>query len=87
MTSNNFVFQQTTNSRGKFEFRVKFGRNKSFVFRKHERFYYLDLYDNRLGRVKSGIYIGLDELDFLRGNLDTLLNCFNPVVSINFILL
>lgn len=88
MASNTVVFQQVTNRNGETEFRVKFGRMKSLVYRRHEQYYYLDLYDNRIGKSKcNGICLGLDELDFLisiRSNLDSLQNCFPPMVSVQF---
>ena len=74
------VFQQTTNGEGETEFRMKFGRNKCLVYRKHDQFYYVDLYDNKPGKVKfTGMCLGLDELDFLisiRQQLDTLQSSF-----------
>jgi hypothetical protein len=86
LASNNIIFHQTTNKNGECEFRVKFGRNKSFVYRGHDQFYYLDLYDNKVGKTRfNGICLGLDELDFLislRSNLDSLQSCFPPMVSI-----
>ncbi|VDH94121.1 Hypothetical predicted protein [Mytilus galloprovincialis] len=78
--ASNVVFQQTVNKSGETEFRVKFGRNKSLVFRKHEQFYYLDLYDNKFGKARfNGICLGLDELDFIlsiRRDLDSLSSVF-----------
>lgn len=89
MASNNIVFQQTTNKSGDTEFRVKFGRSKSLVYRRHEQYYYIDVYDNRPGRSKfNGICFGLDEIDFLlsiRSNLDSLKTCFPQVVCINML--
>lgn len=86
MASNNIIFHQTTHKNGECEFRVKFGRNKSFVYRRHDQFYYLDLYDNKVGKTRfNGMCLGLDELDFLislRSNLDSLQSCFQPMVSI-----
>ena len=58
----------------------------SLVYRRHDQFYYLDLYDNKVGKTRfNGICLGLDELDFLislRSNLDSLQSCFPPMVSI-----
>jgi len=89
MASNNIVFQQTTNKSGDTEFRVKFGRSKSLVYRRYEQYYYIDVYDNRPGRSKfNGICFGLDEIDFLlsiRSNLDSLKTCFPQVVCINML--
>lgn len=60
--ASNVVFQQNGNS-GDTEFRVKFGRNKSQVYRRHEQFYYLDLYDNKFGKARfNWICLGLDEI-------------------------
>jgi len=85
MASNNIIFHQTTNKNGECEFKVKFVRSKSFVYKRHEHFFYLDLYDNKVGKTKfNGICLGLDELDFLislRSNLDSLQSCFPPMVS------
>ncbi|CAC5369322.1 unnamed protein product [Mytilus coruscus] len=78
--ASNVVFQQNVNKSGDTEFRVKFGRNKSLVYRKHDQFYYLDLYDNKFGKARfNGICLRLDEIDFLlsiRSDLDSLNTIF-----------
>ena len=82
MAQENVLFHQRNNSKGDTEFRATFGRQKAMVFRRHEGYFYLDLYDNKPGRT-GRISIGLDELDSLialRGNLETLRSCF-PMVS------
>ncbi|CAC5411278.1 unnamed protein product [Mytilus coruscus] len=80
--ASNVVFQNVNKS-GDIEFRVKFGRNKSLVYRKHEQFYYLDLYDNKFGKARfNGICLGLDEIDFLLSiwsDLDSLKTIFPAV--------
>lgn len=86
MASNTIMFQQYTNKHsGDCEFRVTFGRHKAAVFRRYENHFYLDVYDNKLGKTKfNGICVGLDELDFLisiRGNLDQLKSSFPQMVS------
>lgn len=83
MAQENVVFQQRTNSKGGVEFRTKFGRQKAMVYRKHDQFFYVDIYDNRPGRTDR-IGLGLDELDqliILRAGLDSMKQCF-PEVSL-----
>lgn len=61
MASNNISFHQTTNKNGECEFKVKFGRSKSFVYTRHGNFFYLDLYNNKVGKTKfNGICLGLE---------------------------
>ena len=81
MAQVNIMFQQRSNSKGVVELRAKFGRQKAMVFRRHEGFFYLDLYDNKPGRFGK-ISLGLDELDgiiSLREYLNTFKICFPTV--------
>ena len=81
MDQENVIFQQRITSKGKIEYRTKFGRQKALVFRKHAGFFYVELYDNKPGK-SDRIGLGLDELDYLiqlRPNLDTLKPSFTEV--------
>ena len=81
MAQENVIFQQRITSKGKIEYRTKFGRQKALVFRQHVGFLYLELYDNKPGRSDK-IGLGLDELDYLiqlRTNLETLKPGFTEV--------
>jgi len=81
MAQENVIFQQRTTSKGKTEYRTKFGRQKALVFRKHVGFFYIELYDNKPGK-SDRIRLGLDELDYLiqlRPNLETLKPGFTEV--------
>jgi len=63
---------------------IRPGHQKALVFRKHLEtgFYYVDLYDNRPGRI-ARIWFGLDEMDQrinIRTGLDSVKQCFTEVI-------
>ena len=81
MAQENVIFQQRITSKGKIEYRTKFGRQKALVFRQHAGFFYVELYDNKPGK-SDRVGLGLDELDYLiqiRPNLETLKPGFTEV--------
>ncbi|CAG2222413.1 unnamed protein product [Mytilus edulis] len=74
----NVVFQQRINGKGNVEFRTKFGRSKAIVMRRHDGYFYIDMYDNRPGK-SDRISIGTDELELLcnmKGSLESLKSHF-----------
>ncbi|CAC5362563.1 unnamed protein product [Mytilus coruscus] len=76
--ADNVVFQQRINVKGNVEFRTKFGQSKAIVMRRHEGYFYVDIYDIRPGK-SDRISIGTDELELLcnlRGSLDSLKSHF-----------
>jgi len=80
MAQENVVFEQRTNVKGETQFRVRFGRQNTFVFCKHQEsgYFYIDIYDNRPGK-NDRIGLGLGELDSiikLRPNMETLNKLF-----------
>ncbi|CAC5400611.1 unnamed protein product [Mytilus coruscus] len=84
----NVVFQQRINGKGNVEFRTKFGRSKAIVMRRHEGYFYIDMYDNRPGK-SDRIPIGTDELELLcnlRGNLESLKSHFPQINDLHYLL-
>lgn len=82
----NVVFQQRINGKGNVEFRTKFGRSKAIVMRRHDGYFYIDMYDNRPGK-SDRISIGTDELELLcnmKGSLESLKSHFPAQVSVYF---
>ncbi|CAC5368616.1 unnamed protein product [Mytilus coruscus] len=74
----NVVFQQRINGKGMSNSEQSSGEVKPIVMRRHDGYFYIDMYDNRPGK-SDRISIGTDELELLcnmKGSLKSLKSHF-----------